>query len=651
MPVPTLKPNQAKYEQLLQELPSSVAAKTASKKAVWKRISAQIEAPVALTQLHRSVSPQRQQKTRIWQALHQRIEPLSVSFWDSVRSALTPSSGLAAQILRLVRSDMLAEPVPVRAFRAWQWTAAVCAVLIVARVASPVFLPSSSIAQSTATVFATRGHVSVLIGGLWQPLQSETILTPGMQLRTDDGEATLTFYDDAVVRMAPHALVTVTDLTDRPRVPQAGSALLVQKGQVWVLGLIPTQLAPMQLMTHEGRVVVGEGSTSIFVQDNNEVVVTVWDRSTTVARRDQSMTLVAGEQVQMSSAEQWPVHRFDSNRYAEPWVASNLDRDAVHQHEIAQLQQERRAAQAGILPDSTLYGAKRFAEQFDVFLTFSPEERVRKQLEQANTRLSEAAALLKEGKETEAKAALAEFQSIVAAVGQENTVDSNVSELIEQEVISLAASDLAAALPNDPSYILKQAVEQSIQALPDTIAKPDIDSEAVLDTLTLLRRQANDGEAQAAEQRLSTLKLALITSGEYVQLSDGARASLTALEEYFVPPTEDTLVLPTRSGGISASPSDGKHRTQAEIFAAAVQIRNRILYTYRTHEGREQWLHLEANRLGSDPDKGSILRQLRIMLPDGLRDAATAELHRFGASVRSASSSAEQAETPSEPSL
>jgi hypothetical protein len=125
---------------------------------------------------------------------------------------------------------------------------------------------------------------------------------------------------------------------------------------------------------------------------------------------------------------------------------------------------------------------------------------------------------------------------------------------------------------------------------------------------------------------------------------------MTALETYLVPPESIVPPLPTRSGGIPSLASDRTSRTQGEVFAAAVQIRNRILYTYRTHQGREQWLHLEAERLGNDPDKGTILRQLRTMLPTGLHDAANREIDRFGAVIRSQqSSSVETGEVPAEP--
>lgn len=639
-------PSPAPSEELLASLRKSVSVRSARQRAVWKRVSTTIAAPEALQAAAQALAPKAALRQRLWRDILGRIEPLPATFWSHLRARLTPSGSVSAALLRQLRLDIVLEPAPVRS--RWQWVAVACLVLILSRSIPSLVLPAPSVAQSTATVFPTRGQVSVLIGGLWEPLEGELVLTNGMQLRTGDGEATLTFYDDAVVRLAPNTSVTVTDLTDRPQVPNAGSALLLQQGEIWLLGLTPTQFAAVQISTPQGRVSVNEASVSMRTTDAESVLVTVWDRVATVARRGQAVTLVAGEEVRLNADAFWPVSRFDDQRYGEGWVSSNLDRDAVHQRAIAELQQERRAAQAGILPDSSLYGAKRLAERMDVFMTFSTEERVRKQLAQANTRLSEAAALLAEGQQAEAQTALSEFQTLVLEVGLESD-DPVVSEMIHEEVVSLAAGDLAAALPNDPSYVLKQTVEETIAQLPDTVAKPDIDSETVLDALTLVRRQANDGQTQAAEQRLAILKQALISSGEYVQLSDDARSSLTALESYLTPEEAVQPALPSRIGGVAAVPSEG--RTAEEVFDVAVQIRNRVLYTYRTHEGREQWLRLEAQRLANDPDKGSILRQLRNMLPTSLHEAANRELDRYGAAVRSQRSSTDPAAVPVEPTL
>jgi hypothetical protein len=162
-----------------------------------------------------------------------------------------------------------------------------------------------------------------------------------------------------------------------------------------VQSLVPRTFGAIVVAMPFGDVRMYESSVSIDLRTVADVAV--WDRSALVDRGDDTMTIHAGDRVQLWSKNIPNVRRIPVREYLESWASQNLDRDAVHRREVAEFQRERRAVLAGILPTSPLYPVKRAAEAVDVFLTFSDAERTRKQLSYAEGRLNEAAALLREG--------------------------------------------------------------------------------------------------------------------------------------------------------------------------------------------------------------------------------------------------------------
>ncbi len=365
-----------------------------------------------------------------------------------------------------------------------------------------------------------------------------------------------------------------------------------------MLGLVPRHLEGISVGTAQGRVLVHEGSVSIDAGGQTDV--RAWHRGISVIRHGQSMVLVAGEQVTLEKTRAPLITRIPADGYDNAWVTQNLTMDAVHQREIAQLQQERRAASAGILPDSGFYPAKRFAEAVDVLFTLDADSRARKIITHANTRLNEAAALLSRGSGSDLAAAqepLREYREAMLSVASGAIASPAVESLLEQEVVGEASADLAAALPDDSAYPLKQAVRETIASLPDSVEKPDTGGAELLDELTLVKRQADDGEVQAAKTELEKLQ------PELAQNADGSSP--------FTP--------------------------EAELTAVVTQIRNRVLEGYHSNQGRENQLRLELHRLDGNPEQGRILRKLSHLLQDEhLSLLVRIEIERVGAERREA---------------
>ena len=77
----------------------------------------------------------------------------------------------------------------------------VCGIPLVVRLSPLLFIAPHSIAQSPFMLLPTRGSVSILIGGVWQPVTEEMSFTKSALIRTEEGEATLVLHDDGVIRL------------------------------------------------------------------------------------------------------------------------------------------------------------------------------------------------------------------------------------------------------------------------------------------------------------------------------------------------------------------------------------------------------------------------------------------------------------------
>jgi hypothetical protein len=376
------------------------------------------------------------------------------------------------------------------------------------------------------------------------------------------------------------------------------------------------------------------------------VTVRVWDRSAVVSRRNQTLAALEGQQIVLRKNAAPMLSQLSPGAYENPWVVGNLNNDAVHQHEIAQMQQERRAANAGILPDSTLYPAKRFAEAVDVLFTLDPETRARKVLSNANTRLNEAAALIVRGSGSAADIPLKEYQDAVIAMAQNGSGSTvNIGSLLQQEVLGEATADVSAALPDDKAYILKETIRNTIAALPSSIQKPDTQGETLLDELTTVKRQLAEGDVGPAKAKLDILRHSLARLADAqsplpLEVQREMQAGILTVTAVVQADTQTgSSIIDQRSLRFTAPvvPSKPEHPllTDAEINDEVLQIRNRIIGQYKSDQGRMNQLHLEFMRLEGNPDQGRILRKLAHILPeDGLATYVRTELERVGKAHR-----------------
>ncbi len=628
----TLQSSSSDLERLLTQSGRSLVPDAGAKGRVFSRMQRKMSTENLLHTVRRELTPEPSSALQTWQTVRRGLRPVTTrSFWDAIKDRILPTPEAASLVWSRILPRMALEPVAVPRFRPAKWAAAFAVLAIVVRLSPMLVLAPSTVAESPVTATRTRGLASVLVGGLWQPIETELRLRAATRLSTEEGEMTIVLHDDAVVRLAPHTSITLNDLSDRPESSSGEPTVSLHQGTIWLMGFAPKPLRGITVGTAQGWITLQEGSLSVRQGTDNVVAIRSWDRSATVTRRGIAIGLLAGEELTLErSASLTPV-KMASGPYDDPWVALNLSRDAVHQKEIAQMQRERRAAQAGILPDSRLYPVKRLAETVDVLLTFGSEARTRKVLTHANTRLNEAAALLATGSGTsaEAQVALDEFRQTVLAVAS-GSGDTVVSALLEDEFVTAATADTSAALPSDEAYALKQTVRETIASLPDSIEKPDTTAAAVLDEVALAKRRAQEGDIVLAEAKLAQVKESLsAVSGSSALLSDSLRQEVEAtiavventvedqrLEDDFrpitLPDTADALT--RRVEPIRPSQAPVEPLTDEQVEAYVQRIRGQI-FVFELKRSQLNELREQIRSLDRHPDRGRILRRLYKVMP------------------------------------
>jgi hypothetical protein len=571
--------------------------------------------------------------------MRSRIQAPAV--FRETRAALTPDDSV---MHRVWTSFVLPRLQPAyqtaSTLRPVQWIAVTVAVVLVVRGMPMLFLAPDTIADSPVLLLPTSGSVEVLTGPLTQSISNDLTLTDQTRLETGNGTATIILHDDAVFRLASDTRVALLDLSDRPAYSLQDTTLTLEAGKLWILGLVPKHLHGITVVTTQGLLTVHEGSVSVEQQADGSVVVQVLDRSATISRHNAQITLVTGQQAVLTKDAPFVATNMNASLFQESWISTNLSRDAAHQHEIAQLQQERRAASAGILPGSAFYPVKRLAEKVDVLLSFSDEERARKLITQANTRLNEAAALLQDdGDANDAQNAMHEYRDTLLQVATGSGGNMAVQDLLEKEVVEAGSATVAAALPGDPAYALKQAVDETIAALPENVPKPDVQGEVLLDQLTVLKRQAEQGDTAGAQEKLNELSDSIDTinaTGALTLIAQDVREeaqaairqvttlSLGVPEKEFVTPEHPVRQVVTTTV---------RPLTPEQVTEKAQEIRGRI-FAFGTKKAQYDSLVDQLALLRNSPDRGRILRELSRILPrNGLAQRVIREMRDLQDSV------------------
>lgn len=573
----------------------------------------------------RAAEPSPLVRANVWERVRTSMHRPAQDVLSHVSGWLTPSLAQRTSV-RMTLRDRMAEQVTgwlhIPSFR---FVTAVAMVALIVRISPLLFLAQKSSAESQVLLLPTRGAVELSLQGLWQETTVHTPIQEGVELRTVNGEGTVVLHDDGNVRLDSGTHVILRDISDRPDIPSVtGPSLTLLEGRVWVQGLLPQNVRGITVATAQGDITVREGSVSIGTSENGEVRLSVWDRHAVVEHDGRSTTLVSGEYTRLTDAPAFLVQEASASAYADAWVSQNLDRDAVHRREIAQLQKERSRADAGILPTSPFYQVKRIAEQMDLLMTLDGTEKVKKQLAFASTRLDEAAALIAQGGEADSAVPLEEYRRALLQVATSSGADALTKQLV-QEQVEQSAADIAAVTPTESEYLVKKAVLEASASLPDTpLQKTDVEAIILVDTLDALHAVTASGDIAQVQATFIELrpylksikegksditpevrKEALALLQDFAQSVSSRSAALGDVDDALMKATDEYLPPPP----VAPSLTD----EQVDVLVAQMKAR---IYSYKLTRSRWNQLHAEFRSIADHSDRGRILRALYHALPE-----------------------------------
>lgn len=619
----------ASAEKLLSEAAPHLK-ETQAKARVWSKIEGRIGPAALFHDVRASLEPTPLARRSVWSTIQSTLEGgVAASTWGRLRDFVAPSDTIAALVWERISGRLAPEPVRGSSWvPALRWTASVLLLALMVRVSPLIFL-QRGVAYSEVTVTPTHAGVSILISGLWQPLDGPTTLKNSALIQTDAaGAATVTAHDRAVLRLGGNTTVAIHDVTDARGGKTYDPTITFYHGKLWVQSFLPDSLPSLTVGTDEGKVTMHEGSVSIVQSTEGDPVdIRVWNRRVSVLRENEEVVMFASDQVALTSDIRAVVHKLPDGRLDDEWMSKNLKLDAIHQKEIAEIQRQRLAQQAGVLPTSSLYAVKRLAEEVDVLLTIGSHARVEKRLAQAATRLNEAAALVQEGDAQSAAAPLQEFKDTMLQMAS-GSGDLATRTLAGQQLAS-AASDLSAVLPDDQLYMVKEAVLETGTAIPGT------DEGA---------SKTNTAAGQLLVDQITSMKHDVETRGDRLdyaaartQWGDLQKQFRTLLDQPNLLTAEEQIDAASMLSAIDAliadvekvqNPTPVLQLSEDQRSSYVDRILNRI-FLYRDPRPQFNQLILELQALRTHPERGSILRELdRRLTSDDLKHFVQLEMER-----------------------
>jgi hypothetical protein len=591
-----------------------------------------------LNRLAQNVTPSDTLRQTVKNRMEARIHPKSADILESVAESVTLSSSGLQTLKDVVMGRLQPIHVPVIG-TGFKWAATFVLIVLAARMMPPLLLPTTQAEVGVQLVPSGEG-VSIYIGGVWRDATEPQIINSAVMVKTGASSATLVVNDDGVLRLGPNTTVKFHNTAGSHFQSDAPAATLI-RGQLWALGLRSPIVDGLILETSYGNVTLNSGSVSIEDNNNGSVTVAVYDRGMTLQHGEQASFLIAGEKAVLTEDKTFDIQTMRADAFNDDRVVSNLSQDAVHRAEIVKMMAERRTQMAGILPTSFLYPAKRIAEEVDVLFTLTHDGRTEKRIGQANTRLNEALALIKEGQSSEAAAPLTEYKdSLVALASSED--DNLVKYLIKKQIADASMS--LSGPDEDPQasvQLLTDAVIQVGAAIPDADLKPrDVEGYVLVDRLAQINQLLAQNSVEEAAAKYSEISPYLpgLLSG-----SGGAHPLLQKEAQSFLVSTSSLLKKVSQTDSnelfVAMEFDVSKHlppepekieelNTKRDVLVE--DMRHRIIDNLITPGARYRQLLVEMDALRTNPDRGTLLRRLKAALPERLGEYVNTEIKLLG---------------------
>jgi len=608
-------------ESLLQRLRVCLTPKRGAKSRVKNQVFWHIDAPSSVLEIQGAFAPAKGAKSRIWDQIERSITPSSETILDKVRDMLTPPADFQVRIKHCVSFIPQTHVAQSRL----KWVASLAVVALLLNLSPALFLTSKTVADAKVTLVPTQGELAVSVGGMWQDVTDEVVLETATRVRTyDEGQASILYWDDAVIRLNESTKIAFHDIVDNEKTNEISSTISLIEGDIWVQGLVPKTIRGMTVTVPDGFVTVNQGSVSID-EGGDTVTVKVWDGKAFISYGKEAQILMVGEYVTLQNGGPIFVKKIPSSQFESGWPQQNLEKDAVHRRYIAHLQQERRAAAAGILPTSNLYPVKRVAEEVDVLLSLSDESRLQKRLDQANSRLNEAAALIAEGEEEEADETLEDYHDAVLEITSGTGGDMEAAALIK-ESMEETMSEVAASQPGDESYAIKKAVLVATAEMPVDVADPaEAESELFNDSISALTEALDAGDIVAMQELWVEMQEYLgFMEQENSPLNNEARKEArlllarvaTVVNEMDNTDEINPELLDDILSYLPPQPKVIPPMSEEEVTAVVQAMLERV-YAFKMHQSRENQLRVELTAISGHTEEGRFLRALYNTLPDG----------------------------------
>ncbi len=621
-----------------------------------------------LQRLSQDITPGDDLKSRLKMRIQSRINPLqksvdlvqpSLSFRKSMKERvrttlqgsaiadgmrdLAGSISLSGERVLSLREMILGRlsmrPEPSLVHSGIKWTASFALFLLMIRAIPLVLLAPATQADIGVQLIPNGDDVSVFVGGVWRDVDSPEVARGPMMIRTGQSQATIILNDDGVIRLGSDTTFKLHDIGDRPQFVSAGPTATLVRGQIWVLGLLPPVVESIVVETTRGQVDINSGSASIS-EENKATTVAVYDRGVTFRDGEQTSFIVSGEKGVIGDGNSsLSILSMPTRAFASPLVSQNLEQDAVHRNEIAKLQQERRERMAGILPTSILYSAKRIAEKVDVLFTLTHDGRTEKLIAQADTRLSEALALLKEGQNMEASIPLNEYKDSLVAMAS-GTGDNLVKYLIKKQIADASAT-ISPTTSSGKIQLVSLAVLEISASVPDTaLQSKDIEGYVLVNKLTQINHALSvennlTGALLAYSDVSPYIKQLLSENGTHPLLQKEAKSLLVSTSSLLkqVGNSSQNKILVAAELDLSQylpSEQESVLVTEAKLDGVIQDIVGRI-FIFKAPLSRYNQLMLEMSELRGNPNRGTLLRRLYSALPEnGLGGYVLTEIKNFG---------------------
>lgn len=626
--------------RLAEKTAPDAAFKRATKDQLMKRIR-----PETLLSAAASVVPAKSSVLSIKSRILRAIRPEAAERLESLAGRTSVTAGAFARIRESVLGRLeTSEPTPF-VHSGLKWGAAFAVFLLIIRSMPLILLAPPTSAETGVQLLPAGDQVTVFVGGVWQSVTGPQTLNGPAMISTGNSRATVILNDDGVFRLAPNTTLKIQDIGDHPLLVSHGVTATLVRGEVWALGLLPPIVDGLELETSQGVLSLNAGSASV-TQSDAGVTVAAYDKGVTFTNGKQTTFLVAGEKVSVHVGHPSTIISMPTRVYADSWVSDNLSQDAVHRAEIAKLQEERRAAVAGILPTSFLYPAKRIAEEVDVLFTLTHDGRTEKRIEQANTRLSEALALMKEGQNAEASAPLSEYSRSLVALASD-TQDNLVKELIKKQIAEASATlSTPSKDPQTSVGMLSDAVAKIGAAIPDAkLSSKDIQGYVLVDKLAEINKVLSlDHDPQTAagtyaEVRPYLKDLLAEGTGANPLLQKEAKALLVStsslLKESQSSAGADSKLIVAMANDVSQYLPAEQQSIEAlnQQLDAQVQNIRSLIIKFDSPVSRYNELLHQMDLVISDksnPNRGLLLRKLKQALPVALGEYVNLGIKQLG---------------------